>query len=29
MKLIPFQLKDGTRLLMQPDLVAGKNIISF
>ena len=27
--LITFQLKDGTRLLMQPDIVAGKNIISF
>ena len=27
--LIPFQLKDGTRLMMQPDIVAGKNIVSF
>ena len=27
--LVTFQLKDGTRLLMQPDLVACKNIISF
>lgn len=29
MKLVPFQLKDGTKLKMQPDLVAGRNIISF
>ena len=27
--LIHFQLKDGTRLMMQPDIVAGKNIVSF
>ena len=27
--LVTFQLKDGTRLKMNPELVANKNIISF
>ena len=27
--LVTFQLKDGTGLMMHPDIVAGKNIVSF